>query len=66
MKVEARDIEDEPIRIEPVVYAMVRILISQQEKIAEQARGQVCLHYSNETDKVHAEITEHLGFLKFK
>lgn len=65
LEVVVLDADGKVIELDPVVGAMLRLVASQREQIANQHRGDLTLHYINDSQKVYATLETHLGFLKF-
>jgi len=49
------------IEVNPIVLAMLRLLVKSQDRIAQAREATVELHYVSQTRKVDGKLKDHIG-----
>lgn len=65
LEVVVLDEDGRPVELSPVIRAMCNLVVSQRDAIEAQSRGDLRIHYINESRKVYGTLEKHVGFVKF-
>lgn len=66
MNIIAKNGDGLEIVLDPLIEAMVRVLVNSQTEICANREGCVRLHFVTATGKVHGKLEKHVGLERFQ